>query len=515
MVFFGNYIIITLLILSFDKINNFVALPFSTIFIKDKTINETNYFANLTQTEIYVNLTIGSNKEMIKSVLKMEKNGFIIYEKAYDFKNSSTYETFDKDINIRWIPSSSRFPSKDELDLFYYESYKDFIENKADKNNITNKTEFLRVEEIHEKSPNYFNDMFYEYGIIGLQLIANSYYTGLEFVKSLKKANITSSYTFHLYFENITKNGFATNNNKGYFLIGEELTDIKNNENVINYTDCLKVNTYSKLIWGLNFSQIFFKYSDNSIKEIENIVKSFEIIVNFPYIKAMPEYFKYINSIFFDELLEKNICHIVNFTKHDIYTRIKSFGYACDSKSKYFMESLNTKFPDLILYYHDIHDFNKNFSLTKNDLFAFNNDDSDTNLYFLIVNGTDDQNNWIMGIPFLKKYVLSFDYDKKRIGYYINYGKDNYYPKNTDNNNVPEEEISFFSSDIFKILLIVISAAIIFILGMLFNNYLKKTRKKRANELDDDYEYGPQKDQIKDEQQNMNKNECLGINEEA
>ena len=73
---------------------------------------------------------------------------------------------------------------------------------------FTNKTEFLRVDEINEKRPNYFNEMFYEYGIIGLQLIANQYYAGIEFVKSLKKANETNSYAFHLYFENIKKNGF-------------------------------------------------------------------------------------------------------------------------------------------------------------------------------------------------------------------------------------------------------------------------------------------------------------------
>ena len=71
--------------------------------------------------------------------------------------------------------------------------------------------------------------MYYEYGIIGLMLIANPYYTGIEFVKSLKEANETSSYTFHLYFENIKKKGFSINDNKGYFLVGEELTDNKDN----------------------------------------------------------------------------------------------------------------------------------------------------------------------------------------------------------------------------------------------------------------------------------------------
>ena len=130
-------------------------------------------------------------------------------------------------------------------------------------------------------------------------------------------------------------------------------------------------------------------------------------------------------------------------------------------------------------------DFNKNFTLTKNDLFAFNSkEENDKNLYFLIVNGIDDQNRWILGIPFLKKYILSFDYDNKRIGYYINYGKEKDEDKNGKGNG-----ISFFESTAFKVIMIIIAAGIIFVLGMIFSNYLKKTRKKRANELDDNFEY--------------------------
>ena len=62
MSYFRLFIIIIYFILSLYKIQNFVVLQFDTIFIKDKTLTETNYFSNLTQSEIYVNFTIGSNK---------------------------------------------------------------------------------------------------------------------------------------------------------------------------------------------------------------------------------------------------------------------------------------------------------------------------------------------------------------------------------------------------------------------------------------------------------------------
>ena len=258
----------------------------------------------------------------------------------------------------------------------------------------------------------------------------------------------------------------------------------------------------------MNFSHIYIKSNEQNIKEIKNITSNSEIITNFPYIKGVQEYFDYITEIFFDEFLKKNICKIINFTKYDINLKYNSYGYACNSTSKYFMEKLNNNFPDLIL---DNHDFNKNFSLTKLDLFAFNTfDNSDTNLYFLIVNGIDKEKRWILGIPFLKKYVFSFDYDKKRIGHYANYGKD------IDNNNDDNENgINFFSSLTFKILIIIISTGIVFILGMAFNNYLKKSRKKRDNELDDDYEYDSHDDKIiNNNSENDNKNESLGVENE-
>ena len=511
MSYFRLFIIITNFILSLYKIQNFVVLPFDTIFIKDKTLTETNYFSNLTQSEIYVNFTIGSNKDPIKCVLRMDKNGFIIYENAYDFINSTTYEKFDKDVHIRWMPSSMRFPSRDIVYLPHYKSYKDFKQNKICETNITNKTEFLRVDEINEKRPNYFNEMFYEYGIIGLQLIANQYYEGIEFVKSLKKANETNSYAFHLYFESIKKNGFSTNNNKGYFLIGEELTDNKKTIEDIEYINCLEVKTYSKLIWGINFTHIYLQSNEKDIQEIEDITHNSEIIATYPYIKGVPEYFEYINTLFFDELFDKNICHIVNFTKHDIYPRTKSYGYSCDSNSKYFIEKLNNKFPNLILYNND---FNRNFTLTKSELFAYNTiDNSDTQLYFLILGGIDDENRWIMGIPFLKKYVLSYDYDKKRIGFYKNYENDNY---DYDEDENKDDDYNFFSSLAFKIIMIVIGGITLFLLGMFVNNLMKKSRKKRANELEDDYEYEAHKDKKEnnEEPNRITNKDSLGINSE-
>ena len=124
----------------------------------------------------------------------------------------------------------------------------------------------------------------------------------------------------------------------------------------------------------------------------------------------------------------------------------------------------------------------------------------------MIVDGIDDEDRWILGIPFLKKYVISYDYDSKRIGFYKNYGK-------IVDIIEPDDGINFFSNIAFKIIIIIICAGIIFGLGMLFQRYLKSSRKKRANELDDDYEYEARKDLTDDgKDENKNRNDSLGIN---
>ena len=50
---------------------------------------------------------------------------------------------------------------------------------------------------------------------------------------------------------------------------------------------------------------------------------------------------------------------------------------------------------------------------------------------------------------------------------------------------------------------------------MLFHNYLKKSRKKRANELEDEYEYDSHIDKKdKNNSKYENKNESLGVDNE-
>ena len=480
------------LILTFKLINCFYIIPFDTIYIKDETINETdNYLNDLMQNELYVNLSMGTPKQDLRVILKMDKFGFIIYEDAIKYNLSQSYEEVDEKIDIGWVTDIISFPSKDHFYLCSISSYKDLdkIKENCDMK-MTNKAKFLRLQNKPGKT-NSFNNMFYKYGIIGLRYNNIPSFNAPEFVLSLNDSSEIKSKCFSLKFENKLRKGFIDNNNKGYFIVGEELTDDIDEKNEINYILIRSIG--GGLSWALKFDKIYTKVNDIGIKD-EEINKNFtefkqenrdaSIIATHPYIRGIDEYFEYINETFFNDLVEKKICHYNNLINNELY-----YSYICDSKSEYFMDCLNKSFPDLVFEHKD---FEMNFTLTKNDLFAYNSfNDSDTNLYFLIINYVKKPHyyvTWSLGIPFLKKYRLSFNYDSKMIGFYKNDGK------NIEKNNKDENGFNFFESNIFKIFIIIILVIIIFILGMLFQKNLQRTRKKKANELDDNYEYESYKD---------------------
>ena len=479
------------LFLSFKLINCFYIIPFDTIYIKDEAINETNNYLNdIMQNELYMNLSMGIPQQDLRVVLKMEKTGFMIYEDALKYNLSESYEEVDEKIDQGWIMDTIYFLSKDHFYLCSISSYKDIdkIKENCDMKK-TNKAKFLRLQNKPGKT-NSYNKMFYTYGIIGLKYNNIPSFNAPQFVLSFNDSNEIKSKCFSFKFENNLRKGFIDNNNKGYFIFGEELTDDIDEKNEINYIQIKSIG--SGLAWALKFDKIYTKVNDIGIKD-EEINKNFiefkqenrdaGIIANNPYLRGIDEYFKYINETFFNDLVEKKVCHYNNLINNGEY-----YSYICDSKSEYFMERLNKSFPDLVFEHKDLE---KNFTLTKNDLFAYNSfNDSDTNLYFLVINYVKKPPyyiTWSLGIPFLKKYRLSFNYDSKMIGFYKNDGK-------IIDKSKKEDDFNFFESNIFKIFIIIILVIIIFILGMLFQKNLQRTRKKKANELDDNYEYESYKD---------------------
>ena len=116
--------------------------------------------------------------------------------------------------------------------------------------------------------------------------------------------------------------------------------------------------------------------------------------------------------------------------------------------------------------------------------------------YFKIIFIGGGYNQWRFGIPFLLKYKLVFNQDNKQIGFYnknIHIEKDN---------NAFHNKIWFWA--IILVIIIIIIIACVFIIKNVFG----EKRRKKANELDDGYDYdtmGGDNNNNKNEEEKKNK----------
>jgi hypothetical protein len=118
--------------------------------------------------------------------------------------------------------------------------------------------------------------------------------------------------------------------------------------------------------------------------------------------------------------------------------------------------------------YFEKKEMNYKFDLKKEEFFIKKNGKIYFLIYFLEKNKFS---NWILGKPFLKKYQLFFDYEKKKIGFYT--------PDKKKNDNLTS-----------KLNIIIILIIVIFVLlFILYKFHYNQKRKRRINEVDDNYNY--------------------------
>ena len=223
--------------------------------------------------------------------------------------------------------------------------------------------------------------------------------------------------------------------------------------------------------WFLNFDKLYYQYKVKSTGKIINetigLVKSLRIKFNMGIINGPNEYKELIKRHFFNDLIKEGKC----FEK---ITTDKKTIFFCNKSAE---SNIQNDFPTL---YFEMKQYNKLFELTYKDLFREKNG----KFYFLIYFGEYSYGEYFtIGTIFLKKYFFTFNQDTKMIGFYnenLPGGK-----KNNTNDN------SFLIKN--KVYLIFIIFVLIIIFGLL-GFYLGKllydnVRRKRINELDDNYQY--------------------------
>ena len=374
----------------FEKYNINIAdinsLKYRSSNYQDNSLNKNDFMFRLFTDDVYINLTIGSPPQIIKTIWNMNKYSFKIYSSSFNFNKSMTYKEISKPFLYSFDETSNALFFEDN---FYF----------IDGNNKTfsNLFKFIKLE--NDKN---------NFSFIGLQLPGVLTDNLLTFVKDLKENEIIDKYIFYILYN---QSESKVENPNGVIFFGEypHNTKIFENKYKINNFYEIKAASRNKLAyWDILFDEIYFSenISNNELNKIK--YKQVELLGNNQLSIGTDEYHEYILHNFFDEYIKLNICEqkiILNNTDY-IY-------YKCKKNNEFNI----AKFPTL---YFELKEINFNFSLDYNDLFFIH----DEYIYFGIIFDSFfklkfDQ-RWKLGSALFKKYLFVFNQDSKTIGFYNN-----------------------------------------------------------------------------------------------
>ena len=291
-------------------------------------------------------------------------------------------------------------------------------------------------------------------GEIGLNLYDEVGRTYNTFLGILKNNDLIKDYNWYFDFD-------AWNNKKGKIVIGslphEDYPDIYSEDDLF-YTPSIQLSRLSYM--EMRFDTVYINNKDDKI--FFNTLAELRYDTNI--IIGDNIYEKYILSKI-DNLLEQQKCFNDTFKDYEHYFNF-TFYYCLNDKN--IKRKLNEILPPIYFYCND---FNHTFELKINELLF----EKDKYIYIPII-FNDITRKWSLGKVFSLKYKFVFNQDKKEIGFY--------------NTNYLEEKNETKNYMIYiKIIIFVVLSIIFLFLGIKIGKMLNKSRKKRANELTDDYEY--------------------------
>ena len=279
-----------------------------------------------------------------------------------------------------------------------------------------------------------------ESGALGLRLVEeHEFGEDLCFIFQIKKALNLDTYSYMIKYKD---------DNEGELIIGSYPHMYDDNYKEKDFYYSRAGNLKNNVDWILDFDVI--KYDNKTI----NLIKKQGFTqVEFGLIQAPFGLKKYLNDNFFNNQCTEKFYEDRNITI-----------LHCPQNFKI------SNFKNLTFILKDI---NFEFNLTYKDLFIKDNNEY---IFGIVFDENEDNKDatWILGKPFMKKYSLIYDLDRKIIGTY---------KKGND-----EEEKN--SINLILLIILIILGIIVILLVIFIVYFLKKPRKNRANELDDDnYEY--------------------------
>ena len=467
---------IIIIILIFGFTANMIVFPFKTAYVNrngditqdSKEYNSTHFGFDNFDMPLYTEIKIGEPPQNLKIILtseacgsfKIGKSKLCVYSDEYlsyynrnnseDFNYTSQYKGSDPDFDFNKNASTAE-------DLLY--TYSDMkLKNETHLKNIG----FYLGTDTNDKLC----------GTIGFKKDDLLCERIINITTYLKRKRYINNYKFMIKYNST---------NEGYYIIGGKLKDIIEDYNE-NNTFSKKVNVgIAKRDWEINIEKIKVNNYDEPVQnETVGVFQN-----DFSLIMGSDNYKYYIkNNSTFKEYFDKEICSFKLFDKDpSLKTYYKYEIIECD-KERMGINDIK-KFPELIIYTRELGALNK-FSFDYKDLFT-------ETKYKYFVNVIFDKfrnNKWIFGKTFLRKYPINFDFESQSIEVYDNYHKEEPEPEhggNPDNPNNPKGK----DNTALYIVIIAGLVAIAGVVGYFLGKYINKIRKKRANELLDDYDYNP------------------------
>ena len=405
----------------FEKsIQAYIVYPF-----KKSTKEIKSYPENLLQNDLEITIEIGTPPQTVD--LNLRSKVYATFVASSDLKLPyTTYNEYNSKSFVKLAKNTSNFQNQE-----FTKGFKISESFKINQEQINSITLVLAT-----------SIAYNEAGALGLRLLKSHEFGGnLSFIYQVKNPANLDNYAFTIRYDN---------DEKGELIIGSYPHLYDNNFKEKNFCFSRARNIGNSIDWVLDFDAIRY---DN--KTITGIITKSLIQIEFGLIMAPFPLKKHFNDRFFS-----------NRCREEFYSKRNITILHCD-------KSLDiSNFKDISFILKDIE---YQFTLTYKDLFI----EKDNEYIFAIVfdNNTFNINPiWILGKPFMKKFQLVYDLDRKIIGMY----KEN-------NNNVENSNKYIIYIVALSILGIIVVGLVIYIIFI-----IKKPRKNKAFELDDDnFDYIP------------------------
>ena len=462
------------------------------IIIPIETLSEENYIfeKNNSHTSIINKYYFRELYTIFEMGTPIQKVFLYIRTKNQDYEIISTtsLENKNKDfINLKYnlkefYKSYNLFNEKKSL-TYKTEGCREVLGMLEDEEEICRSNDkFLFYDDISTKQKNLYNNLFFKLviqtdndipGEIGLGLFDKSRDPENNFLKILKSNDLINNYNWYFEFD-------SWNSTKGRLIIGSlphEIHPDKFSEKNLLYTN-VDINSFTLRNWKIEYDKIYIN------KDVYLLNKKAEFAFDSDIIIGTNELELKLNDYFFNNFIYYKKCFNDTIKLSYYFSGLKFFYCHINLKN-----TLYDLIPSVKLYSNDL---NYTFEMDKDELFIIEGNYIYLKILFPIKH---TQNYFILGRSFTLKYPFVFNPDLNKICFYMDYAKD----------IINEEKIKNDYGIIIKIIIIIIFLILFIMFSLKLGMAYKNHRKKRTNEIIDNYDYKDiNKNNLVDEDSNNN-----------